>query len=190
LTPTPVIIPEPANLDDILLQEMSRRNTDLVAELIFRKKELFEDLFGVFMRNAEPVSRRAAWVIDTVSERYPDLLEPHIPEIIAMLPLFKHDGLKRHSLRMLTRSPLPSDDLLGTLMALCFDWLQSPHEAIGTKVYCMDILYRISCLEPDLKKELADSIEWRINEESAGFKNRGQKMLTKLYQEMNCAVKP
>jgi hypothetical protein len=49
----------------------------------------------------------------------------------------------------------------------------------------MEILYRITRIEPDLKKELADSIEWRMNEETAGFKNRGQKMINRLYREID-----
>jgi hypothetical protein len=53
----------------------------------------------------------------------------------------------------------------------------------------MEVLYRISQVEPDLKKELADSIEWRLHEESAGFKSRGRKLLTKLYSEMDDAGK-
>jgi hypothetical protein len=62
--------------------------------------------------------------------------------------------------------------------------LLSPKEAVAPKVYCMEILYRISQVEPNLKKELADSIEWRLNEESPGFKNRGLKILKKLYSEI------
>jgi hypothetical protein len=53
------------SLDDLLLMEMSRRNTDLISDLVFQKSELLEELFLVFVRNEEPVSRRAAWVLDT-----------------------------------------------------------------------------------------------------------------------------
>jgi hypothetical protein len=175
----------PMTLDDFLLFEMSRRNTDLVAELILKKPALFEELFRIFMRNEEPVSRRAAWVVDTVTENQPDLLKPHLTRILEMLEVFSHDGLKRHSLRMLSRSPLPEEEeQIGKLMTLCFEWLLSPKEAVSVKVYCMELLYRISQVEPDLKKELAESIEWRLNEETPGFKNRGQKLLKKLYKEM------
>ena len=175
---------EPKTMDDLLLLEMSRRNTDLVAGLIFQKPELFEELFIAFIRNSEPVSRRAAWVVDTVSEKYPGLIAPHLNEIIDLLSKFKHDGLKRHSMRILARSPLPSESHLGELIKISFEWLLSPNEAVATKIYCMEILYRISQIEPDLKKELADSIEWRLNEETPGFRNRGQKLLKKLYIEI------
>ena len=115
---------ESTTLDDLLLVEMSRRNTDLVADLVFQKPELFDELFRVFAGNTEPASRLAAWVIDTVSEKMPELLAPHIPEIIEMLSVFQHDGLKRHSVHMLARSPLPSPDQMGILVNICFDWLQ------------------------------------------------------------------
>ena len=174
----------PSKIED-LFSIMGRRNTNLVSDLISQKPGLFDELFMVYLRNEEPVSRRAAWVIDTFTEKNPGLLDLHIHKIIGMLPQFRHDGLKRHSLRILARSPLPSGDELGILITICFDWLLSPKEAVAAKVYCMEILYRIAQQEPALRKELADSIEWRINEESAGFKNRGLKLLRKLYAEMD-----
>jgi hypothetical protein len=124
-------------------------------------------------------------VVDTVAEQLPDLLLPHLTEIIEMLTEFSHDGLKRHSLRMLSRSPLPGEESLGKLIRISFDWLLAPSESIAVKVYCMELIYRISQEEPDLKKELADSIEWRIGEESAGFQNRGSKLIRKLRLEID-----
>jgi len=170
-------------LEDLLLMEMSRRNTDMVADMVLQNPELFDELVEIFFRQEEPVSRRAAWVVDTVTEKLPELLTPHLGRIASNLPTLQHDGLKRHSLRMLLRSPLPPDHL-GDLMNICFEWLLSGKEAIAAKVHCMEILYCISQAEPDLKKELADSIEWRMEEESAGFRNKGQKILKKLYKEM------
>ena len=177
-------------INDLLLTETSRRNTDLVAGLVFQKPGLFEELFRVFMSNEEPASRRSAWVIDTVSEKLPELLVPHIPEMIRMLPFFNHDALKRHSLRMLTRSPLPEGELSGILVNCCFEWLMSRPESVSVKVYSMEILYRVSEIEPDLKKELADSIELHLDEETTGVQNRGRKLLKKLYSEMNDLKKP
>jgi hypothetical protein len=176
-------MPSPARIDD-LFTELSRCNTDLVAGIVLQKPELYEELFALFLRNEEPVSRRAAWVVDIVAEQRPGLLAPHIPEIIRHLRVFSHGALKRHSLRMLARSPLPQGDDLGILMQACFDWLLAQEETVSSKVYSMEILYRISQTEPELKKELADSIEWRLNEETPGFRNRGQKLLKKLYAEM------
>jgi len=171
------------SLEELLMVEMSRRNTDLVADIILQKRALFDQLIHIFLRNEEPVSRRAAWVADTVSERHPDLLISHTERIISSLRTFRHDGLKRHALRMIRRSAL-SESCAGELMNTCFEWLLSPAEAVGAKVYCMDILYDLSEREPDLKKELRDSIEWRMEEESAGFKAHGKKVLAKLSRDL------
>jgi hypothetical protein len=170
-------------IEELLRIETSRRNTDLLADLIYQKPELFNEFFAVYMRNEEPISRRAAWVVDTVSEKFPEFLFPFIPHIIDALPTFSHDALKRHSVRMLARSPLPSRQL-GPLTNTCFEWLTSAKEPAAVKVWCMDILFRIAQSEPDLKKELADSIEWRMQEETPGFRNRGMKILKKLYKEL------
>ena len=172
------------SLTDLLMVENSRRNTDLIAALVFKKPELFDELVSIYLRNEEPVSRRAVWVVDTVAEKLPDLLEPYLESIVEALPNFEHDGLKRGSLRMLSRSPLPQNHL-GELMNMCFDWLVSAKESVAVKIYAMEILYRMSQDEPELKKELADSIEWRIAEGTPGFKNRGLKTLKMLYKEMS-----
>jgi len=173
----------PSPLEDLLMTEMSRRNIDLISDLIFQKPEFFDPLMELFFRNEEPVSRRAAWVVDIISEKKAYLLSPYLSRIISELPGFKHDGMKRHSLRMIARSVIPTEQT-GELMNICFDWLLSPREAIAAKVYSMDILYRLSQTEPDVKKELADSIEWRLKEEKPGFRAHGVKVLARLYKEM------
>lgn len=176
------------SLEELLLIETSRRNTDLVADLIYQKPDLFDALLNIYLRNEEPVSRRAVWVIDTVTEKNPELLLSCTGLIIEKLPGFSHDGMKRQSLRILTRADLTSDQM-GSLINLCFEWLTSRKESVAVKVYAMDILYKISQAEPDLKKELADSIEWRIAEETPGFRSKGRKILKKLYSELNSSSK-
>ena len=171
-------------LKDILMREMSRRNTDSIIELIRQKPLLFDEIMQIYLDRDENAGRRAAWVADIYSENNPDVLFPYQSAISGKMENSGHDGLKRHSLRMLSRLPLPETDKLGPMIKICFDWLLSPEESVAVKVFCMEMLYRISQLEPDLKKELADSIEWRIAEEKPGFRNKGAKLLHKLYAEI------
>ena len=171
------------SLRELIMVENSRRNTDLVADLILKKPDLFEDLFTIYLLNEEPISRRAAWIVDTISEKRPELVIPYVDIMVENLPGFSHDGMKRSTLRMLTQLPLPLKEP-GVLLDVCFDWLTSRDESVAVKVYAMDILYLFTTVEPDLKKELADSIEWRMQEESAGFNAHGKKILKKLYAEM------
>jgi hypothetical protein len=171
------------SLEGLLMVESSRRNTDLVADLILKKPELFDQLFRIFLKDEVPVSWKAAWVADVVSERRPDLLEPYLDTLIAKLGTLNNDSTKRESLRMLARSPLPTQHL-GVLIIHCFDWLTSSKESVAVKMFSMEILYRISQQEPEMKKELADSIEWRMQEETPGFRTHGKKLLKQLYREL------
>lgn len=177
---TPGEVSETDQLKSMLSSETSRRNTDMVVNLVIQDPKLFEALFSIYMSNEEPFSRRAAWVIDTITEDRPGMLLPFRDKMIHMLTQFRHDGLKRHTLRMLNRTPLPGESEIGFLITICFDWLVSARESIAVKVTCMDLLYRISLSEPDIRKELTDSIEWRLEEESAGFRSHAKKVLKKL----------
>jgi hypothetical protein len=169
-------------LREFFISETSRRNTDLISSLIIQKPEIFNEIMELALANEEPVSRRAAWVADACSEKQPELLVPWIDKIAGNLPYCNHDGLKRHSLRMLSRSPLPVDRP-GELISICFEWLTTPSESVAVKVYCMEILYRVSLDEPGIRQELADSIEWRFREETPGFRSKASKILKKLSKE-------
>ena len=73
------------SLEELLMAESSRRNTDLVANLVLQKPELFGQLCRIFLKEEGPVSWKAGWVADVVSERRPDLLEPYIEVIVSRL---------------------------------------------------------------------------------------------------------
>ena len=103
--------------------------------------------------------------------------------MIRMLEKFSHDGMKRHTLRMLMHVPFLNRNW-EPLSRPALNGLSSASESVAVKVYSMEILYQVSQSEPDLKKELADSIEWRLDEENAGFRNKGSKILKKLSREI------
>ncbi len=174
---------EDLTLEELLMVESSRRNTDLVADLVLKKPELFGQLFHIFLKDEVPLSWKAGWVADVVSERRPDLLEPYLDTLIAKLESFKNESTRRESLRILARSPLPKEHL-GIMIDLCFGWLTSGKEPVAVKMFSMVILYRISQQEPEMKKELADSIEWRMQEDTPGFRAHGKKLLKQLYKEL------
>ena len=166
------------SLSKILTRGIGRSEIDLIIHAVEQKPALFNDLVLLFLSNQEPENRQAAWVVDILTERHPDWIKPWIEEMTMKIPEFRHDGLKRHTLRMLCGLPLPVENL-GLLIQKCFDFLVT-HESIAVKVYAMEILYRASLQEPDLKKELADTISWRLSEESPGVRNRALKILKKL----------
>ena len=94
------------------------------------------------------------------------------------------EPVKRDLLRVIARSELPEDNL-GVLLNNCFEWMQSADEPPSTKVHSMQIVYNVSQYEPDIKPELISIIEDQMPKNSVGYKNRGSKLLKKLYMEIS-----
>ncbi|MHC1774211.1 MAG: hypothetical protein AB9834_02240 [Lentimicrobium sp.] len=167
------------HLEELLLREQSRANTNLIIDIVKAKPEVFEDLWKIVLLNQDPLSRRAVWAADYCAEINPDFIRDKIEELSAKVPCFKSDGLKRHALRMLSRSPLP-DENLGVLADACFNWLQSSSESVAVKMYSMVILHRVSDNIPEIRRELYDIIEIQLIEATPGFRNIGLKIMKKL----------
>ena len=166
-------------LEDLVLRDQSRANTDQIISIVMARPELFDELWGLLLLNQDPLSRRAAWAADYCAEINPGFLDGRIEDLSGKVKYFSSDGLKRHALRMLSRSLLP-DENLGILADACFNWLQSPTESVAVKMYSMVILHRISQNIPDISRELYDIIEIQMEEATPGFRNIGKKIMKKL----------
>jgi hypothetical protein len=167
------------NLRELLLKGNSRSYTDFVGGIVEKRPELVRELWDIYLSVEEPVSRRAAWIIDTISENKPEWAEPYLPELLVKLPEFNHDGLKRHALRILARSSFPHGSE-GELMNISFGWLLSSTESVAVKMFCIQILYRLSANEPDILQELYDTIEFQIADGTPGFKSIGNKLMRRI----------
>lgn len=166
-------------LEDLLRIDQSRINTDQVVEMIIQKPEMFDTLWAIYLKNEEPVSRRAAWVMDILTDRMPLLKESQLEMMINLLPEFKHDGLKRHTLKILERNDTWEKNMC-QLMVICFQWLESPYESAAVKVFCMKILEKMALIEPQISRELIDIIDIQMPEASPSFRSIGMKVQKKL----------
>lgn len=162
---------------------MGRGNADRLADLLEQRPDLFDVMTDLFFTEEEPVSRRVVWAIDLYTESHPEALLPLLEPLAQALSRFRHPAMIRHSLRMLSRSPLPAENL-GMLISFCFDRLLFTKDPPAVKVHAMEILYRATRQEPGLRQELIDTIEWRFSEESAGVRCRGEKILKRLYRDI------
>lgn len=171
------------SLKELLLRGNSRSYTDFVGSIAGQRRELVPQLWEIYLSMEEPVARRAAWILDTSSEKDDSIALPFLEQLIQQLGLFGHDGLKRHGLRMIDRYPFP-EGCTGTLTDICFRWLLSGSESVAVKMYCMLILYRISKTEPDILPELYDTIEFQMADSTPGVQSISQKMLREIDRDM------
>jgi len=172
------------NFKNQLLAELSKRNTDYIASVADDDEKLFDQLMQLVLSNEKTVSGRAAWVIETVWLKYPNLINNHIDKMIDFLPQSRYDNQKRHFLKMLSTIDLKQldEDRQGILLDCCFTWLEDPVYPTAVKMFSMQIIYNYIKIEPVLAGELAAIIENQFNDATPGFKNRGGKILKELYK--------
>jgi hypothetical protein len=151
---------------------------------IIRIPELYLMLIEIAFYNSNPKSWRAAYLVDKINDKYPDLLRPFLNEMIEQLKIEKSHSKKRHFLKLISQNELPSE-LQGFMLDFCIKTFTSAKEALAVRVHALQILYNISEKEPGLKPEILSLIEYKMeNNSSAGIISRGNKIAAKLRMQI------
>lgn len=162
-----------------LSAELSRRNTDYIANYIGNDPELFKQLMNLVFEGKTPLPLRAAWVVSAVTDKYPKLFNPYLKQVIDRIKTFEHPGIRRNLLRYLSGIELP-EEYQGKLFDVCYQYLLSRHEPSAIKVHAMQILANTANYQPDLKHELKLIFEELITHESAAIRSRSKQLIKKL----------
>lgn len=172
-----------AKLEEALF-DSRRIFIDQAVEVVYKDKELFRQAVDLSLSNKPQIANRAARVVQFSIEKDYSLIEPYLSKIIHRLNNIKIEIVRGSMMKIFADYYLPKDEEeLGILADVAFYHIQHISKVATTKIYALDILYKISNLEPDLKPELIDIIEDQIPKSLISFKTRGKKVLKKLYKE-------
>ena len=164
-----------------ILYDSTRMVMDQTADMACKNPAMIRDLLDLAYLQKEKYSPRASRVVYFVARNRPELVIPYINEIVLSLPSISNTSIKSNFTNLLYQMDLEKfQDHLGLLVDQCFKWLNSSSETAATKVYCMEILYKIIQFVPDLRDELVSTIEDQVNKGSAGIKVRGWEVLSRL----------
>lgn len=174
----------PGRLERILV-DTSRAIADIAIAEVGKNPALFNEAWKLCVRDEYPVSMRAVRVVDEYAEINPSIIVPYLDEILAKLPEFKVDGVKRGLLRFFVNSKIKlSPKQTGWLVQNCFDFLSAPDSSIAIRYYSLSILYKISKKEKSIKPELLEAIEDGILKHRFTHNSSLQKIKNQLYKEM------
>ncbi len=168
------------NLLAELLKEHSKAQTEKIAEAVCADDKLYAELIHIFLTGERRPVQRAAWVLSSAGERYPEPILPHLAPIInRMSEPGVHEGVKRHVIRLLQFITIP-EDLHGMVMNVCFDMLANPAEAVAVRCCAMTVLHGLSQQYPDIRGELITIIQNELEHESTpAFRARAKQVLRK-----------
>jgi len=176
-----------SSVDDKELQEMINstlglKAVDWIATSAIENPVIFRKLLEYSYSPDRKLAFRASWTLTKVCDKFPELIYPHLSDLIVSLPKFDNESVKRSFLRILSLSDLNniSSSNHGILAEFCFSMLRSGFSAIAVKAYSMDILYKLSIIYPELANELATSIRIMYEDASAGIKSKGKTILKKI----------
>jgi hypothetical protein len=142
------------NLEAEILKEHSKKQVDKIVHWIGNDKNHFKKLMELFLNGEHLITQRTAWVLSHCGEKHPELVIPWIkPMVKKMQEPGVHDAVPRNVLRLLQFTNIPQS-LLGTLVSLCFEFLQSLEAPIAVKVYSMTILLNVAKKEKSIGNEL------------------------------------
>ena len=169
-------------LQSMINSMMSSQEADWVAASALENPALFSKLLEYSYTDERKLAFRASWTVSKVCDRYPEIIIPHLEEIVESLPKFDNESVARSFLRILSLSDLNniSPRHHGLLADYSFSALNSGESAIAIKAYVMEVLYKLSLIYPELANELATSIRILMEEGSAGIVARGNMILKKI----------
>lgn len=167
------------NILEALKAERSKDQMDRIAIYIGNDPERFAELMEQLLRGDAKIQEWAAWAFSHCIDRYPELGLPYLEELMVLLRQDNHPAVPRAVLRYFQNLSFP-EEMLGPLYEICFDWMCNPQKPSAIRVFSMSTLLRIVYQVPELKGELKLAIETHLPWGSAGFKNRGGKVLKAL----------
>lgn len=172
------------NLEEVLF-DSRRIIIDQAVALVWKDRSLFGQAVELSLSNKYQIANRAARVVQFSIEKDFSLVEPYLSKIIHSLDNIKIEVVKGCLMKIFAVYYLPKDEEeLGILADISFHHLQQISKVATTKIYALEILYRISNIEPELKPELIDIIEDQIPKSLISFKTRAKKLLKTLYKEI------
>jgi len=167
------------NLIDELLHISGKKAVLKIIEELQYNTEAIDQIYTLTKHSNIKIKWRAAWVFEHLYFLKKDDLQHYLPDIIERLPNEVSDGNKRHFSKIISFSDV-NNMINGDFINTCFNWLMSENIPVAVKAHCMQILYNVCKEYPDLKGELIEVIESQIDNNSAGFKSRGRKIINAL----------
>lgn len=168
------------NILQELQQARSKNRNQRIIDFIGDSQEYFDELLSYFAENDARIQDTIAWIMSDCVQKNPTFLDRHFDFVCQNLKNPATNGVERNMYRALQYVVEIPEEYQGEIVELAFEKLSAANTAIANKVFSMTVVYNISKTLTELQQELAIMIEDQLPYGSAGFKNRGQKILNEI----------
>ncbi|MEO5890473.1 MAG: hypothetical protein ABIQ31_09485 [Ferruginibacter sp.] len=165
------------NLREDILKEHSKAQCDRIVAWIGADQKRFDELFHLFLNDEYRVIQRASWPLSYCISAHPEFIKKRFPDLINNLnkPGI-HNAVKRNTIRILQEINIPKK-YQGEVMNICFQYVESPTEAVAVKAFALTVLGKLAKLYPDILPEIKLLIEEQLPHQTPAFKSRAKRLL-------------
>ena len=164
----------------------SWENIALLVRYIADYPEHLDIIMTKVLDDSRPENWRAAWMVDKIHERHPELVFPYLQAMTDFVLATQNAGKKRHLLKLISLNDIQEENM-ALLLNFCIEVFTNAAEPVAVRVHAMQILFNIAQKEPDFSGELIELIEHELEYHgSAGLASRGKKLLKKLMSHPFC----
>jgi 8-oxo-dGTP diphosphatase len=169
-------------LKSMVIDMMGMKNTEWVATSAIDNPAIFRKMLEFSYSDDKKLAFHASWILTKVCDKYPEIIDPFLSEIVEKLEKINNESAQRSFLRIISLSEIKeiSSKHHGLLADHCFAALKSGFSAIAIKAYSMEILYKLARVYPELANELSATIIMLQEDGSAGIVARGRIILKRL----------
>lgn len=168
------------NLRDEILKEHSKKQVLKIAALIGNNENRFRQFLHLFLNDEYRVVQRISWVLSVIAEEQPKLVEKHMGKIIKKLGEHNiHVAVKRNVIRVLQFLKIPAKHN-AEVFNHCINYISDPNETVAVRCFAMTVAAKIADKFPELKNELAETINVSFKTSTPGIKARGKQILKSL----------
>lgn len=165
------------HLRNQILKEHTKQNCNEIVQWIGNDVSRFNQLFGLFLHDEHRVTQRAAWPMSYCVIAHPEFMQNNFDQLIKNLQKQNiHDSIKRNTVRLLQSIKIP-DEQEGAVMEICFNYVESPTEAVAIKAFALTVLGKLAKKYPQIIPEIKLLIADQIPHQTAAFKVRAKKLL-------------
>ncbi len=141
-----------------------RRDIDRIAVRAEEDPKLFAELATLAADGDKTVAWHAAWALERIARRRPELFEPLRDGIIRRAMEETRQGVQRLLLSIIARMETPAEPD-GDLLDFCLDGIRSPRLSIAARALCIGIACRMCRRHAPLANEMRLYLEYGDGEE-------------------------
>lgn len=173
-------MPKPIDLEQLLRQEHSKKQTDRIVRYVGDDKRRFAALIRLFFKGEYRITQRAAWPLSYCVRAHPELIGPYFKPMLDNLGRKDiHVAVIRNTVRLLQDVSIPKK-YHGRVMNTCFDFLQSAETPVAVKAFSLTILANLTRAYPDIRGELRLIIEEQWEHATPAIRSRAKRILKDL----------